>query len=67
METKTHYTREEAATLLRCSTRTLDRWIPVGTPGRTGGGDGPNPYPVQIARHLVEALLPAPGGDDHAE
>ncbi len=58
-------TREEAARLLGVSVRTIDRWIPAGTPGRSGYSD--NPGPVRIARHLIEALLPAPGGDDVAE
>lgn len=57
-------TREEAAALLRVSVRTVDRHIPAGTPGRTDYRETPGK--VQIAIHLVEALMPAPGGDDVA-
>lgn len=61
----TTVSREEAAALLRCSVRTLDRIIPPGTPGRTtrrvigvaGGRE------TRIRRSLVEQHLPAPGGD----
>lgn len=58
-------TREEAAALLNVSTRTIDRYIPAGTPGRTDYRTTPGK--VRIARRLVEALMPAPGGDDVAE
>ncbi len=57
----TTVTREEAAALLGCSVRTIDRRIPAGTPGRTDykGTVGK----VQIERALVQRLMPAPGGD----
>ena len=59
---RTTVTREEAAKLLGVSVRTVDRYIPAGTPGRTDYRETPGK--VQIAIGLVEALLPAPGGDD---
>lgn len=58
-------TREEAAALLGVSVRTIDRWIPAGTPGRPGYSAAPGP--VRIERSLIEALMPAPGGDDDDE
>lgn len=63
-------TREEAAALVGCSTRTIDRRIPPGTPGRTGPGrqgEVVGTAEVRISRKLVEALMPAPGGDLVAE
>lgn len=66
METppRTTVTREEAAAILKVSVRTVDRYIPAGTAGRTDYRETPGK--VQISIHLVEALLPAPGGDDVA-
>ena len=62
----TTYTRTEAARKLGCSLRTLDRRIPPGTPGRTGGTTpGTRLRPgVRIDKKLIEALLPTPGGHD---
>lgn len=55
-------TRKEAAALLGISERTLDRYIPVGTPGRSDYRDTPGP--VKIELRLIRALMPTPGGDD---
>ncbi len=57
-------TREEAAALLGVSVRTIDRYIPPGTPGRTDYRNVPGK--VRIERSLLAKFLPAPGGDDNA-
>jgi hypothetical protein len=66
MTTNDTVSREEAAALLNCSVRTLDRHIPPGTPGRTTvpGVGLPGGRQTRIRRSLVEALMPAPGGDE---
>lgn len=58
-------TREEAARLLGISLRTLDRWIPAGSEGRTDYRETPGK--VRIKRSRVQALMPAPGGDSNDE
>lgn len=60
MTQKEFFTRREAAAALGVSVRTVDRLIPPGTKGRTSYSFTAGK--VLIARHLVEALLPGPGG-----
>jgi hypothetical protein len=67
-EKDTRVTRDEAARLTGYSLRTIDRLIPPGTAGRTEARPSPTkPHGVLIERALVEALLPAPGGDSVGE
>ncbi len=67
-DTRTHYTRQEAADALGCSLRTVDRWFPRGIDGRTERTPTPDkPDGVLIERRLIERRLAAPGGDDVAD
>jgi len=61
----TTVSRDEAAELLGCSTRTLDRHIPPGTPGRTviTAIGTPGGRQTRIERKLLARFMPAPGGD----
>lgn len=62
---KETYTRKEASEVLGCSLRTIDRWFPRGSPGRTERTPTPDkPDGVIIDGVRVRARLPLPVGDD---
>lgn len=58
--------KAEAAELLGCSTKTLERWTEDMTPaqGRIPIGGLKRPKEIRYTPKLIASLMPAPGGED---